>query len=163
MLTVWSAIPPLTGNLILPPKIPPTLREEVRRRANFLCEYCHTDERWQLVQFTIDHIIPLSEGGKTSIENLALACFHCNRKKSNKQSVVDSTTNIEIRLFNPRAMIWNDHFIWSIDGLKLFPQTDIGRATIELLQLNRDRILQIRQDDILIDRHPPAGDSIQVS
>jgi len=89
----------------LPRKFSRFIQEKVRRRANFLCEYCHTDERWQLVQFTIDHIIPISEGGIGELENLALACFHCNRKKSDKQSVSDSQTNSIIPLFNPQKML----------------------------------------------------------
>jgi 5-methylcytosine-specific restriction endonuclease McrA len=147
----------------LPRKFSRFIQEKVRRRANFLCEYCHTDERWQLVQFTIDHIIPISEGGTGELENLALACFHCNRKKSDKQSVSDSQTNSIIPLFNPQKMLWNEHFIWSEDGLRIISLTEIGRVTIELLKLNRERILQIRQDDILVNRHPPRNDTIQTS
>ncbi len=147
----------------MPRKFSRFIQEKVRRRANFLCEYCHTDERWQLVQFTIDHIIPISEGGTGELENLALACFHCNRKKSDKQSVSDSQTNSIIPLFNPQKMLWNEHFIWSEDGLRIISLTEIGRVTIELLKLNRERILQIRQDDILVNRHPPRNDTIQTS
>ncbi len=79
----------------MPRKISETVRTEVRRRARFLCEYCHTDERWQLVQFTIDHIIPLAADGDHEIENIALACFHCNRRKSDKQTIFDLQTNSE--------------------------------------------------------------------
>ena len=32
------------------------LREAVRERASGLCEYCHASERWQYVEFTVDHI-----------------------------------------------------------------------------------------------------------
>lgn len=142
----------------MPHKISPELREFVRSRAGFLCEYCHTDERWQLVQFTIDQIIPIAAGGKNESENLALACFHCNRRKSDRQSVADLTTGIDIPLFNPRTMLWNDHFHWSNDGLEILALTDIGRVTIEQLHLNRERILLIRAADVLVDRHPPESD-----
>ena len=54
-------------------------QNQVRQRANFLCEYCHASEQWQCVPFTVDHVIPISKGGVRSLENLALACFHCNR------------------------------------------------------------------------------------
>lgn len=39
------------------------IQAEVRERAQGLCEYCHASEQWQYVQFTIDHVIPLSMGG----------------------------------------------------------------------------------------------------
>lgn len=132
----------------MPRKFSENVKERVRRRANFLCKYCHTDERWQLVQFTIDYIKPISAGGSDEFENLALACFHCNRRKSDKQVVFDSQTDSEILIFNPRKMIWLEHFYWSNDSLLILPQSAIGRLTIELLELNRFRIVQIRQDDI---------------
>ncbi len=139
----------------MPRKISEFLQRKIRNRADYLCEYCHADERWQFVPFTVDHIIPISSGGTNSLENLALACFHCNRHKSDKKSIGG------IQLFNPREMSWNEHFIWSKDGLRVLPKTEIGRATIELLQLNRERVLLIRFDDTQINRHPPENDLIE--
>jgi hypothetical protein len=145
----------------VPHKLSASLQEQVRARANYLCEYCHTDERWQYVRFTIDHITPLTAGGTDSPENLALACFHCNRRKSNKQTAVDPETGQSVTLFNPRQHQWSAHFLWSADGLRVLSQTSIGRATIELLQLNRERILYLRSADVEVERHPPADDPIQ--
>lgn len=137
-------------------KIPKNIREQVRRRAKFLCEYCHTNERWQYVRFTIDHILPNEDN---SIENLALACFHCNRRKSNKTSIFDEKFNREIPLFNPRRDLWSEHFAWSEDKIYVVPKTEIGRVTSDLLELNRDRILHIRLADVAVNRHPPNKDS----
>jgi len=94
------------------PKLPTQLREFVRQRAKYFCEYCQTNERWQYVRFTIDHVVALTAGGSDHPENLALACFHCNRKKSNKQTSVDPLTNEDVQLFNPRIQQWTDHFSW---------------------------------------------------
>ncbi len=71
-----------------------TLKSQVRQRANGLCEYCHAIEKWQFVQFTIDHVMPVSQGGSNNLQNLALACFHCNRKKYVKSSAIDPETGI---------------------------------------------------------------------
>lgn len=139
----------------MPHKFSEFAQLRVRKRANFLCEYCHADERWQFVPFTIDHIIPISNGGTNLFENLALACFHCNRRKSDKQFIG------EIPIFNPRGMIWNEHFVWSKDFLRVLPKTEIGNATIEILELNRERLLLIRADDIMVNRHPPENDLIE--
>jgi hypothetical protein len=144
-----------------PPKLPTDFPDQVRQRANYLCEYCHTSERWQYVRFTMDHVVPLIEGGSEILENLALACFHCNRRKSNNQTAVDPETKTSVPLFNPRLQQWPEHFGWSGDGLLVIPQTAIGRATAALLELNRERIVEIRRADVEVGRHPPVADPVQ--
>ncbi|WP_107671317.1 HNH endonuclease [Cyanothece sp. BG0011] len=139
----------------------PEIKEQIRQKANYLCEYCHTSEKWQYVKFTIDHIIPLNQGGGNNRENLALACFHCNRKKSNKIAVIDSETNKEISLFNPRKDNWKEHFIWSKDKLYIIGLTPKGKATVNTLDFNRSRVINIRKADLEINRHPPPEDPIQ--
>ncbi|XWK86061.1 MAG: HNH endonuclease [Phormidium sp.] len=136
-------------------------QEQVRQRANYLCEYCHASEQWQYVRFTVDHVIPLSKGGLNSIENLALACFHCNRQKSDKIAAIEEQSGAEVPLFNPRSDSWREHFIWSADGLSIIGLTAIGRATVVALAFNRERIINIRVADQEIGRHPPSGDPIQ--
>ncbi|MDF5713906.1 MAG: HNH endonuclease [Rhizonema sp. NSF051] len=140
-----------------------SVQEQVRQRANYLCEYCHASELWQYVCFTVDHVVPLSLGGTDKLENLALACFHCNRKKTNRLTATDPQSNEEVPLFNPRQHLWNDHFIWSADGQLIIGLTLIGRATISALVLNRERVINIRTADRAIGRHPPVEDSIQQS
>lgn len=119
-------------------KFPANVQEQVRQRANFLCEYCHANERWQCVRFTIDHITPTSEGGEDNIENLALAYYHCNRHKSNKQTAVDNETDETVLIFNPRRHKWSEHFVWSNEGLRIIPLTANGRVTVDLLEFNRE-------------------------
>jgi HNH endonuclease len=139
-------------------KISELLQLQVRQRANFLCEFCHACEKWQYVKFTVDHSLPLSLGGSDALSNLALACFHCNRQKTNRTDVIDPASGILVPLFHPRQQIWNDHFTWSADGLRILGLTPVGRATVALLELNRDRVIGIRQADLLVDRHPPITD-----
>ncbi len=138
------------------------MQELVRQRANEFCEYCHAAERWQYVRFTVDHIVPKQSGGLDSLDNLALACFHCNRKKSNLTRSVDPESGEEVTLFNPRQDTWSVHFIWPNDGLSIVGLTAIGRTTITKLDLNRDRVMNIRAADKEIGRHPPANDLIQL-
>jgi hypothetical protein len=142
-------------------RIPSEIQKQVRQRAKKLCEYCHTAEAWQYIPFTIDHIIPLDQGGVDDLDNLALACFHCNRRKSNKLAAADPFSGEQVAIFNPRHQAWSDHFIWSADGVTLIGLTATGRATIALLNLNRERIIHIRAADILVGRHPPVEDPIQ--
>jgi len=142
-------------------KISPGIQRLVRQRANQLCEYCHTSERWQYVRFTIDHVIPLAQGGSDDADNLALACFHCNRRKADKLTALDPDSGEEVPLFNPRRDAWGEHFIWSSDRLCIIGLTSAGRATVEALELNRERVISIRVADRMVGRHPPSGDPIQ--
>ncbi|HEY6330085.1 MAG TPA: HNH endonuclease signature motif containing protein [Blastocatellia bacterium] len=141
-------------------KIPAEVRRRVRLRARSRCEYCHTSETWQYVPFTIDHIVPLSARGGDDFENLALACFHCNRRKWDTSTSGDLPPGIEpsIPIFNPRKDRWPEHFIWSADGSQVVPLTPTGQVTVAALELNGDRIQRIRSADFVIGRHPPPGD-----
>ncbi|KJH70432.1 HNH endonuclease [Aliterella atlantica] len=136
-------------------------QNQVRQRAKFLCEYCHASEQWQYVAFTIDHVIPLTKGGTNSIDNLALACFHCNRQKSAKLIAFDEQSRSEVPLFNPRTDSWSEHFIWSTNTLLIIGLTPTGRATVAALAFNRARMMNIRAADREIERHPPANDPIE--
>ena len=141
-------------------KLSETIQQQVRDRAQSLCEFCHACEKWQYVKFTVDHCIPLSLGGSDQLHNLALACFHCNRRKTNRLMAIDPISNTEVPLFNPRQDPWNIHFAWSEDKLTIVGLTATGRATIIALALNRDRVISIRSADLEIGRHPPIDDLI---
>lgn len=142
-------------------KLPREIQLLVRQRAGHLCEYCHTAELWQYVQFTIDHVTPIYRGGEDNPDNLTLACFHCNRRKSDKLTAADPETGDEVALFDPRRDRWRDHFIWSADTLTIIGLTPVWRATVVLLALNRERVKYIRAADRGTGRHPPAGDPVR--
>ena len=59
-------------------KKPDYSKRGVLRRDNFTCQYCG------LPGNTLDHILPLSQGGKSTWLNTAAACFSCNQKKRNR-------------------------------------------------------------------------------
>lgn len=139
-------------------KLPAEVQAAVRLRAGHRCEYCHAPEQWQYVEFTMEHLLPIASGGTSTIENLALACFACNRRKWDRRTAIDPDLGEERRLFNPRVDQWNDHFAWSADGLEVVGVTSMGRATVSVLDLNRERLKRIRSADREIGRHPPEAD-----
>lgn len=61
------------------PPIPRDVVDAIYRRDGGKCVYCGSTQNLQL-----DHIIPFSRGGATTIENLQLLCQKCNLEKSNK-------------------------------------------------------------------------------
>ncbi len=144
-------------------KLSEAIQEQVRQRAHHLCEFCHTCEQWQYVRFTVDHVVPLSLGGSNELENLALACFHCNRRKTNRLTAIDPQSGIEVLLFNPRKDSWREHFVWDGNGQMIIGLTTTGRVTVTALDLNRERVIAIRAADGEIGRHPPTNDPIRNS
>jgi predicted GTPase len=144
-------------------KISERIQQQVRNRANYLCEFCHANEQWQYVKFTVDHVIPVSLGGSDKVDNLTLACFHCNRRKTNRLTAIDPQSQTEVPLFNPRQDSWQEHFTWSVDGLSIVGRSAIGSATVTALILNRERVIAIRSADREIGRHPPIDDPIQTN
>lgn len=59
------------------------LRDEIAKRDNYTCQMCGKYMP-DGVGLQIDHIIPVSKGGKTVPSNLQVLCSKCNAKKSNK-------------------------------------------------------------------------------
>ena len=51
-------------------------------RDLYTCQYCNTPHTRK--ELTMDHVIPLSLGGKTKWENIVAACGSCNALKGNK-------------------------------------------------------------------------------
>jgi hypothetical protein len=92
--------------------------------------------------FQIDHIIARQHGGKTELENLALACIHCNRFKGPNVAGLDPESREIVRLFHPRRDSWADHFVW--DGPELKARTQMGRVTIAVLVINDPEIVAVR-------------------
>ena len=133
-------------------QIPAVLRTPVIDRSGGRCEYCQLSQAGQEASFHIDHVTPVSAGGETVIDNLALACVSCSLRKGARQAAVDPATNVEVPLFNPRRDIWSEHFFWQ--GVRLVGLTAIARGTIQALDLNRPLILAIREEEIVLGRHP---------
>src|ERR1051325_507151 len=91
-------------------RISAALRREVRERARERCEYCLLAEVQAFFPHEPDHLIALKHGGETTSENLALACFDCNRFKGSDIASIDALTGGLVPLFNPRTQTWSEHF-----------------------------------------------------
>ena len=63
------------------PQISSQLRRSVTERAKGCCEYCRSQEMFSTQVFSIEHILPISQSGTTTFDNLALACQGCNNNK----------------------------------------------------------------------------------
>ena len=60
-------------------RIPRNLRERVIERDGLRCVYC--DEDLSDAEIHMDHVIPESQGGETTYNNLQVTCRKCNLAK----------------------------------------------------------------------------------
>jgi hypothetical protein len=111
------------------------LREQVAERAERRCEYCLISEEQAFSRHQVDHVIAVKHGGETTLDNLALCCALCNRRKGSDLSSLDPATGLLAPLFHPRRDNWHDNF--EQRGGQLVARTVSAGATIRLLQLNR--------------------------
>lgn len=64
-----------------------SLRYKVLSRDNFRCVRCGSSPATKLdCKLHVDHILPFSKGGKTTMENLQTLCEKCNLGKGNRHS-----------------------------------------------------------------------------
>lgn len=133
-------------------------KRKIEQRAHYRCEYCKCHKDFASHTFNVEHIIPVSAGGETTMKNLALACSGCNGCKASRTQAVDPLSKVKANLFHPRQQLWHDHFIWSLDSLKIIGITPSGRATVEALRLNRTGVTNLRSIMLPAGLHPPYED-----
>lgn len=66
------------------------LREAIKLRDNYTCQECgNSVYREPNLLLEVDHIVPISKGGKTEADNLQTLCWRCNRAKSDHEKGPD--------------------------------------------------------------------------
>jgi hypothetical protein len=132
--------------------IPASLRNLVQKRAAGCCEYCRVPNDVSFAPHEPDHVIAEQHGGQTVLENLALACWRCNRYKGTNLASIDPQTGTPEFLFNPRRDTWHDHF--QLDGARIVGTSASGRATAALLRFNAADRLEVRERLLSEGRYP---------
>jgi len=117
-----------------------SFRSLVVARAGGACEYCRLLEIATGTTFHIEHILPQSQGGRTTFQNLALSCSGCNLAKGDRTAGKDHQGKpqplFDPRQYTPALLGWHLHFeLESRTGL-ILPRTPIGEATVVMLQVN---------------------------
>lgn len=141
--------------------IPVALKQRIRAQFSDYCAYCRTAEYLTVATFEVEHIIPQVAGGETVLDNLCLACPTCNRHKATRQTAIDPQTKTVVLLFHPQQNQWADHFFWNADSTEIVSLTPIGRATIEVLKMNRPQLILVRRMWVKMGEHPPTFSSSQ--
>lgn len=127
----------------------------IKGRAKGRCEYCQWFDDFAPSPYNIEHIIPSSKGGLSSLENLAFSCRGCNGHKSNTVKVRHDLSASWIDLYNPRTQIWSEHFAWDMTKTKIIGLTPTGEVTIQTLKMNRAKLTRLRGVFVALGMHPP--------
>jgi hypothetical protein len=92
--------------------------------------------------FHIEHIQAKQHIQDDNLDNLCLACPHCNLHKGPNLTTLCGETGDIVPLFHPRQQVWDDHF--RISGTKIEGRTEVGKATARLLKMNEGDQTEIR-------------------
>jgi hypothetical protein len=111
-------------------------------------------EQFSSIGHEIDHVIAEQHGGRTTAENLAIACFACNHHKGPNLAGIDPKSGQRAWLFNPRTQRWLRHF--RSKGPVIVGRTPVGRATAAVLQMNAPHRIAQRAELIAEGVYPPG-------
>lgn len=75
-------------------------RTNIFLRDDHQCGYC--GRRFSKSQLTLDHVIPVVQGGRKSWENIVAACLACNQKKGGR---TPNEAGMKL-LRKPKAPLW---------------------------------------------------------
>lgn len=120
-------------------------KQFIEERAEHSCEYCKFPVTYSHDTFHIEHVIPFYLTQNNELDNLAFAFDGCNSNKWGRTEWLDIITNSKVPLFNPRQNLWQEHFEWHDTFTIIIGKTPIGRATIDLLKMNRQGLVNIRK------------------
>lgn len=79
-------------------------RHNIYQRDDNTCQYC--GKRFTRAELNLDHVIPRSQGGGTSWENIVCSCIPCNLSKANR-TPTQAGMQLLREPFRPK---WNPQF-----------------------------------------------------
>jgi 5-methylcytosine-specific restriction endonuclease McrA len=108
----------------------PLTRRNLWLRDGGRCVYC--EAKVTLNSFTIDHVLPRSQGGTSSWDNLVTSCQSCNNRKGNRRLKPNELAQMhhpfvpKLTRAAPRTLVeklsfrvphpsWSDYIYWSVD------------------------------------------------
>ena len=103
-------------------------RRNIFARDNNQCQYC--GKKFPTAELSLDHVVPRSQGGLNTWENIVCACVSCNVRKGGrtpqeaglkmirKPARPKRSPLLTIKLGNPKYASWKtfiDNAYWSVD------------------------------------------------
>lgn len=103
-------------------------RRNIFARDSNRCQYC--GKRFSTSELSLDHVIPRSQGGRTTWENIVCACMTCNVQKGGRTPTEANMTLVtkpakprrspvlNLKLSHDRYRSWKqflDHAYWNVE------------------------------------------------
>lgn len=108
-------------------------RRNISLRDNQTCAYCGVRSRGD--NMNLDHVIPVSRGGKSSWLNVVLSCYSCNSKKGDR-TPEEAGMTLRRRPERPswlsfmnRSILATAHESWRAYAPQLFGEPAASRMT----------------------------------
>lgn len=119
----------------------PSLRNDFVYSCSY-CTVCETEA--QTISFEIDHFEPKSKRPDLEVvyDNLMYSCKFCNRFKGDFEPSDDMRAN-GTQFYKADRDRYFDHF--ELDGVRLKAKTEAGSFTIEIIELNRFWLRELRK------------------
>jgi uncharacterized protein (TIGR02646 family) len=117
----------------------PGIKERLLTETHAKCAYCES-KLTHVTYGDIEHITPKSSARERTYEweNLTIACDICNTNKGDQEGVIDpyqvDPETVHFRFMGPMVTIRGD--------------SEPGKLTLTLLQLNRPPLMEIRKERI---------------
>ncbi len=105
----WPSIVRLKVYAHVPFKKIMLTRRNILRRDRYRCQYCASTDK-----LTLDHVVPRSQGGKDSWENLVTACMPCNNRKGNR-TPEEAGMPLSRQPFRPSHVMFIRNIIGTLD------------------------------------------------
>ena len=105
----WPCIVRLKAYVRVPYRRIMLTRRNILRRDGNRCQYCGSNDR-----LTLDHVVPKSQGGPDSWDNLVAACVPCNNKKGN-HTPDEANMPLHRRPFRPSHVMYLRDFLGSLE------------------------------------------------
>lgn len=116
----------LTGFQRMPPRTVKFNRRNIYMRDHYTCQYCGVQPPKE--DLTIDHIIPRSKGGRSTWENVVLACQRCNTRKGSK-----APEDVGMRLLKPAR---RPHWLATLRSTLKGPERPIWQRFVDAAYWN---------------------------
>ena len=104
----------------------PFSRANIYARDDHRCQYCGVGH--PIGDFTFDHVVPVSQGGKKNWENIVTSCISCNRRKGGRTPAQAGMRVIRLPSRPSRSPVvrltfglrnapeyWRDYFYWNVE------------------------------------------------